>query len=695
MNRIAFLLLFFVVAHFVANAQTDTLINKGDTISASLLDEVVVTGQFNQQSLGRSVYKIRVINQERIAMRAAPDVMSVLNTELGVRFGTDYTLGETDIQLMGMSGQNVKVLMDGVPMVDRGSTKQSLSQIDINIVERIEIVEGPMSVIYGTDALAGVVNIITKKNHAKQKNTLLVTARVLEETVAKNYDPFTNSGVHNESVGLSWRHKNGWSAGANFARNHFGGWQGNATGREQEWKPKLQYLVNGSIGYIRNDLEVWYRMDYVDEEIHTPGRAGTDNKAADIRYLTTRVTHNAQSNWRINQKWSLNASASYQDYERRSQNTIVDISSGQEYLNPSATQDISVFRMFFFRSTAQYLFSEKLSFQPGVEIKSDQSTGQRIHGNPTINDYALFLSAEVKPWTAFNIRPGLRFSKNSVYDAPPLIPSLNIKYDLSDKWTLRAAYAKGFRAPALRELYFTFHDASHDIEGNPNLKAEYSNSFNAGLNWHNSPQKELRINSSISGFYNVFENLISYATDPFNPSWTTLINIDHHKTTGALFENTFTWKKLQVMLGASYIGRYNRLKGDTVADKGNDLNAFLWSPEINSNVMYNFTKAGLSLGLFYKYTGVVPGYQLMVIDDEQILQKTKLDGFHITDFTINKKLGKYLNLSGGIKNLFDVTRLQNTSTSTSDGHSSGGPVLKSYGRSYFLGLQVNWQNNGR
>ncbi len=693
MNRAAFLFFFILIINKAVSGQVNVPQADDDTISSKLLNEVVVTGQFNQQSLRNSVYKVRVINQERISMRAATDVLSVLNTELGIRFGTDYTLGETDIQLMGMSGQNVKVLLDGVPLVDRGGTRQSLGQIDINSIERIEIVEGPMSVIYGTDALAGVINLITKKNYAKGKNTIQVTARIQEETAANNYDPFSENGVHNESVGLSWQHMNGWNLGANFTRNDFGGWQGEATGREMEWKPKIQYLVNGNIGYRKNDLDLSYRLDYLDEEIITKGKIQSDNKAADIKYLTSRVTHTAQAGWRINERWSLNAAASYQDYERRSRNTIADLTLGQEYLNPYATQDISAFRMLFFRSTIQYVFSDKLSFQPGVEVKSDQSSGERIHGKPTINDYALFLSAEVKPWSKFNIRPGLRLSKNSVYDAPPVIPSLNMKYELARDWTVRASYAKGFRAPALRELYFTFHDASHDIEGNPDLKAEHSNSFNASLSWLNPRKKTVSFSSSISGFYNVFENLISYATDPANPTWTTLINIDHHKTTGVLLENSLLWKRLQVTLGISYIGRYNRLKGDTAADKENNLKSFLWSPEINSNVLYRFAKAGVSLGLFYKYTGTVPGYQLISENDQQILQRTKLEGFHMTDFTATKTLGKYLNLSGGVKNIFDITRLQNTSVNTGSAHSSGGPVLKSYGRSYFLGILVNWQNN--
>ena len=69
----------------------------------------------------------------------------------------------SNVEMMGMSGRNMKILLDGVPLVDRSDLKEGLNQIDINTVERIEIVEGPMSVVYGTDALAGVINIITKK----------------------------------------------------------------------------------------------------------------------------------------------------------------------------------------------------------------------------------------------------------------------------------------------------------------------------------------------------------------------------------------------------------------------------------------------------------------------------------------------------------------------------------------------------
>jgi|ADGO01.1.fsa_nt_gi Outer membrane cobalamin receptor protein len=79
-----------------------------DSVTARVLDEVVVTGQFAPQSVKNSVYRVRVIKKEQIQMRGATDVAGVLNNELGIRFTTDYTLGETDITIMGMSGQKCK-----------------------------------------------------------------------------------------------------------------------------------------------------------------------------------------------------------------------------------------------------------------------------------------------------------------------------------------------------------------------------------------------------------------------------------------------------------------------------------------------------------------------------------------------------------------------------------------------------------
>lgn len=231
---------------------------KVDTTKANDLKDVVITGQYGPQTLRNSVYNVKTISAARIKLRAATNVQQVLNTELGFRFSNDLTLGTTDVSLMGMTGRNIKILLDGVPMVDRSDARESLNQIDINTIERVEIVEGPMSVVYGTDALAGVINIITK-NPGKQ--LLSVNARVQEETAGNEYNLLNGAGQHNQNLSVSWQ-KKGWSVLLGASHNEFGGWNlasKTATIAEvnsilSRWKPKEQFLGNTKIGYRNNNF---------------------------------------------------------------------------------------------------------------------------------------------------------------------------------------------------------------------------------------------------------------------------------------------------------------------------------------------------------------------------------------------------------------------------------------------------------
>ncbi len=133
--------------------------------TAETLSEIVVTGQHSPQSAKNSVYKVRTIEQKRLETQGANTLQDVLANELNIRFSRDNALGTSGVSIQGISGQNVKVLIDGVPMVGRSgvSNEIDINQINVNTIERIEIVEGPMAVNFGADALAGVINIITKK----------------------------------------------------------------------------------------------------------------------------------------------------------------------------------------------------------------------------------------------------------------------------------------------------------------------------------------------------------------------------------------------------------------------------------------------------------------------------------------------------------------------------------------------------
>lgn len=669
------------------DVRSEGIISLGDialTEKSNELQDVVVTGQFGPQSVRNSVYQVRTITSEQIKLRGATNIQTVLNTELGMRFSNDLTLGTTDVQLMGMSGQNVKVLLDGIPMVDRGSTRESIGQIDINTIDRIEIVEGPMSVTYGSDALAGVINIITKKGEDGANWTL--TARAQEETSGDEYQAFQGEGTHNEFLGLAWQ-KKGLMLSGNFTRNFFGGWQGLSTGRTKEWMPKEQYLTTVGIAYRNQKFNGWYRLNGTNETLKSLGstyiNTQTNNlSATDQYYVTNRWFHQFQGEYQFNTKNSLTAVTSYTDYSRKTQTTDIDLVKDRRTLSlTEGSQDKAIFQTTFIRITGQHKFTPKVSLQHGLETNINLSSGARIQGTPNISEFAYFASSELKLSSKVNIRPGLRFIKNSVYDAPPVIPSINTKFTLAKGLDLRMAYARGFRSPALRELYFTFFDSNHSIKGNTNLKAENSNSFNAFLSYQILEKPKLRLNSTLGGFYNVFNNLISIGVDPNDTKVSTYINVGMHKTIGTTWNNTLYWENLQATLGYSYIGRFNRFSTTE------NLPEFVWSSEVNTNIRYTFSKIAASISLFYKFTGKQPSYQAISTESGLQTRLAKTSAFHTSDLTFNKVFYKNFSLLAGVKNLFNITRVTNTAAGSGDVHSSaGGSVPMSYGRSYFLGL---------
>ena len=653
------------------------------------LNDVVVTGQYAPQSLKQSVYQVRTITADYIKMRGATSILGVLDNQLGIRFSNDNTLGETDVELMGMSGAEVKILLDGVPLVDRGSTRQSLAQIDVHSIERIEIVEGPMSVVYGTDALAGVINIITKKYNGNKQ--LSVNASVQEETVGNEYAAFDGKGQHNASLGLRWS-DHGYFGSAGITRNNFGGWSDTLTGRAKAWHPKDQLMTYGTVGIDRKNIKAWYRLDYLDEDLAAKGDINYDNgKATDAHYLTKRYTHQAQAMWQVNDDLSVNGALSYQDYSRHTRTTIKDFTNGTETLSTAeGSQDVTKYNAVFFRGTAQYTVNAHLSFQPGVEYSRDASSGQRIEGTPNISNYSIFASAELKPSKGINIRPGVRFSKNSIYDAPPVIPSLNVKFALSKTLDLRLSYARGFRAPALRELYFNFFDASHSIKGNTNLKAEYSNSFTGSLSWQAIQSGAVQVNVTATGFYNDFDNMIDYAYVA-NSDTMTYVNISKFKTTGGTLMGKLNWKNLEAGVGVAYIGRYNKFSDDDAYKAEDPTPTFVWTPEVNGNLTYSLSKVGTTLNLSYKYTGVRPAYEAATATDgSTYLHRVKSAAYNMADFTVMKRVNKQVNVNAGVRNVFNVKNISNSTLNSGVTHSAGTQLPMWYGRSYFLGVNFTW-----
>lgn len=671
------LLIFFATS--AAYSQDSTLFKN--------LDEVIVTGQYKPQSLKKSVYQVRVINNEQIKLRGATTIQQVLSDQLGFRFSNDNTLGISNAQLNGMGGNNVKILLDGIPMVDRFDERVSLSQIDINNIERVEIVEGPMSVSFGSDAMAGVINIITKKDI---KDNFSVNARAQEETTGSEYYPLSYKGVHNQNVNLNYN-KGHFFSSIGGTHNDFDGFGGDSYGRGKTWKPKEQWMGNGKLGYSKNHFNIYYRIDGLNEKIGVRNPVNINNyKAKDQQYITDRYIHQIQSNYIINPNLQINGFVAYTDYQRRTKTIRHNFESNTIEPNQQGEDDLSKLNSFSFKSTLQYRVSPKISLQPGIDINHEKADGARIEGSPEINDYALFASAEIKPFSTINIRPGFRLSANSQYQAPAFTPSINTKFTLSQHLDLRLAYGQGFRAPTLRELYLNFFDINHDLIGNKDLKAERANSVNGALTFTPSPSKNSQFSSTLSGFYNAYRDQVELIESITNNTEFTYYNIDKSKSVGGSIENMVTRKNLELAVGFSYIGYSSSQFEDKSFKKDDDRN-YLWTPEINSNIVYHLNKFKTKLGLFYKYTGNKPAFSFGTVGTEQVIQLTQTGSYHIADFTIATDVNKLFTVHAGVKNIFDVHNVKNNSVAVSNTeHDNARALALGYGRSFFLGINFQW-----
>ncbi|PRY84636.1 TonB-dependent receptor [Mongoliibacter ruber] len=649
--------------------------------SMANLDEVVITGNFDAQSARQSVYQVRSIDKEVIQKRAAGNIQEVLNTELGIRFSQDNALGSSNLEMLGMSGQNVKILIDGVPMVGRQgvSNEININQIDINQIERIEIIEGPMSVMYGADALAGVINIITKRASGSKGYNL--SLRIQEETVGNSYSPFIGAGNHIRSI--QGNHSNGGalSIGGSFTQNRFGGWKGRFTGRQFEWLPRDQNLLSSFIAYRKGALELDYSIDFLDEDIFS---YGPENRVENIdsEFQTSRWMHRLQARIDASEKFKLSVQTAYTDFNRETVTWITNQRSSERSLSqaPNAQSRLQ-YQGLTLRTTGHWIVSDKFNLQPGIDINTENGVGDRISSNEGIQDYAVFLSSEIVIKDKLKIRPGLRKAYNSAYEAPPIIPSLNTKWSITEKLNVRLAYANGFRAPSIRELYFDFFDASHSISGNPDLRAETSHSFNGSLNFLGKDNKAKQYSAVLTGFYNQVQDQIAFGVDPVDPRITTLFNIEEFRTMGGTFNQTFRYMDWNASLGLARIGRFNRLSGQSP-----EVPTMLFSTEINANLDYRIKAIDTFISIFYKYTGRLPGFE-MASDGEGGLtpREIELQGFHWMDVSFRKNLLKDLQVQLGARNLMNLTNIQSTAAAGS-AHGGGPQRPMGYGRSYFIGI---------
>lgn len=635
------------------------------------LDETVVTAQYGRNSSEKSVHTVRVITQKEIENMAAVNLEDVLTYSANIRIAQDNILGSS-LQMQGIAGQNVKIMIDGVPIIGRMNGNIDLSQINMNNVERIEVIEGPLSVNYGTNALAGTINIITKSGKARKSSL-----------AANLY--FENIGHHNVNIdgatnllGTTLR----FSAG----RNYFDGWKPGEdfwpsyepqladSNRNLQWNPKEQYF-----GRLSAEKEImgWnflLKYEQFTEDIINRGtpRAPYMEMAFDDVYQTDRADKALIITKEFDHH-SLRLTTAHNGFTRTKNTFLKDLTTLDENLGAPSAQDTSRFQQFMSRGTISSTTESRFNYQIGYDLNRELAFGDRIENQEAaLGDYSLFASAEYYLLDDLVLKPGLRATYNTAYNAP-LTPSLNVKFSKA-KSTFRASYARGFRAPSLKELYFLFVDVNHNIKGNDDLLAEHSHNFMA--NWQrNTFVGSSLVKTSLGLFHNFIDNRITLAQ--INDVEFSYINVGSFTTQGARAEVQYIGRKLKTGIILNRLGIESSLSEAP--------SKFNYYSEVVGNLQWMLPEVGLSISGFYKYQGRLTNFSL---NAEGEIKEQFVAPYQIFDVNCGKSfLGDKVKLSFGVKNIFDVQNVQAGIASTA--HSSGGNnVAIGTGRSFFSQLII-------
>lgn len=632
------------------------------------MDEVVITAQYAPEKADKSIYKINVINSRQIEQKAATNLTDLLSTESNMRVAQGGVLG-TSLSLQGLTGENVKFLIDGVPVVGRLNGNIDLDQLNLFNVDHVEIIEGPMSVIYGSNAIAGVVNIITKEN---RNSSFTAFANAYYESV----------GVYNFNAGSSV-HKKKHNFSIDLARNFFQGYTNIDSLRSMMWKPKLQYNADAYYLYSGTKTRVKLSFQYFDEMLQDKGNLQKPyfETAIDNYYHTVRQTSKAEASYNISDNRQISFVGAYSTYNRTRKMYQNDLTILEKQLAGGDTTAVGSYlaRAWYNRNYP----SQKLNYQVGFDGNLEINQGQRIEGgSQQIGDYAGFVSLKYNPIEKISVQPGARYSYNTKYNAP-LVYSLNVKYAFTKHTSARATYARGFRAPSIKELYLDFVDVNHNLHGNPDLRAE--NSHNVNLNFsYNRETAKAYLNTDLGLFYNYVYNMIWLFQVGNDLTTYTYGNISKFISKGIQANTTISfYPKVTIRAGISYVGR--KFPDNTAASASN---VFYYSTDFNTMLTYNFEKIKASLSANYKYTGRFPQ-----LTPDGTFNNTYIEGYSNLDISAIKNfMHNILSVSIGAKNLLNVKDVK--AGMVSDGaHSAGadGASRVAWGRTAFVKLTYNFK----
>lgn len=514
---------------------------KSDMITYSL-DEVVVTATKTELTQKENPRSVEVITKEDIQNTGAISVRDALRTATNIDIVSVNHGGGENISIRGGDTDGVLILVNGRRVagenyfMSQGSNAYALDRLNLSNVDHIEILRGPASAIYGSGAMSGVINIITKKSE-KPEFSVGVATGTNEMSNYYHYDTGKNGKVSvNFDVNFSKLRNIDSKAGKNLLH-----------GPKQAYNLNLDYEMDEN-----NNLNLM--LDYAKDNLETRMRDFSVSSSApdDLKYPITSFTSERKTialtydGKNSNSDYSLSASYSQLNRDPYAADTPGTNEKKYKSWNIEA------------RDTIRTSDNNKLVF--GGEYRGDKAS--IYSGDNTVKNtdqYSLYLYDEYRVDNKLLLTPAIRYDYHKSFGSHTS-PNLGATYFISDKSRFKANYGTSYRAPSVDELYGAFTHGGiwggMAIVGNPDLKPEKSKG------WEISYEQEFGDTTSakLTYFDNKKEDAISYKIEMASPSQMgKFYNIDSTSSKGVEFEIKHDFGK-----GFTLVGNYNWL--DSVDD---------------------------------------------------------------------------------------------------------------------------------
>lgn len=615
----------------VKEGETSTTTVKLETSNA-LLEEVVVTGTMKEVSKLNSPVPVEVYSAKYFANNKSPSVFESMQNVNGVRPQLNCSVCNTgDIHINGLEGPYTMVLIDGMPIVSGLSTVYGLTGIPASLIERVEIVKGPASTLYGSEAVGGLINVITKK----PLNSALFSG-----------DVYTTSwGELNADLGT--KYKAGKKVSGLLGINYFNYDNPIDNNKDGFTDITLQDRISifNKISISRKDnraFNIGSRYVYEDRwggEIDwNPEFRGGDSIYGESIY-TSRWELFGNYELPFDEQFNLQFSANGHDQNSVYGNTIYK--ADQQIAFAQLTWNKTLFEKHDLLFGAAYRYTYYDDNTPatqsvnGLNNKPQEThlPGVFVQDQISLNEYNTILL-------------GVRYDYNSLH-GNIFSPRINYKWNTeNNKTVVRLSMGNGFRVANVFTEDHAALTGSRDVVFAEKLNPETSKNINLNVVKRFYLKNDILLSLDASAFYTYFENRIvpDYET---NANKIIYDNLDGSAVSKGVSLNI----DLALPNGFKVLGGAT-LMDVTIDEEGEEVRQLLterftavW------NVEYTFTKWKLRLN----YTGNVYSPMRLPLLGELDSRDEYSQWFSIQNIQLTKSISNKWEIYGGIKNLLDFT----------------------------------------